>query len=102
MSPRGAFGSQPFIPYARFAVATVPRDKEDSEATWEGTMKLAIALPTGFAVVLLTTVGLALLISSALSLDIDLAIFFACQFGGILVVLAIFYFVAERLHRHQQ
>jgi len=59
-------------------------------------MKLAIALPTGLAVALLTAVGLGLLIGLAVPLDIDLATFFATKFGGILIILAIFYFVAER------
>ena len=58
-----------------------------------------IALPTGFAVVLFTLVGLTLLIGLALPLDIDVAIFFATEFSGILLILAVFYFVAERLSR---
>jgi hypothetical protein len=59
-------------------------------------MKLAIAVPTGLAVALLTAVGLGLLIGLAIPIDIDLAIFFATKFGGTLIGLAILYFVTER------
>jgi len=59
-------------------------------------MKLAVALPTGLVVVLLTAVGLGLLIGLAIPIDIDLATFFATKFGGTLIGLAILYFVTER------
>ena len=62
-------------------------------------MRHAIASPTGFAIVLLILVGLTLLIGLAVPLDIDAATFFATEFSGILLVLAVFYFVAERLSR---
>ena len=62
-------------------------------------MRHAIASPTGFAIVLLILVGLTLLIGLAVPLDIDVATFFATEFSGILLVLAVFYFVAERLSR---
>ena len=61
-----------------------------------GDMKLAVVLPTGLAVALLTAVGLGLLIGLAVPLDIDLAVFFATELGGIMIVLAILYFVTER------
>lgn len=62
-------------------------------------MRYAITLPTGFAMMMLGLVGLTLLIGLALPQDIDLAIFFATKFSGILLILAGFYFVAERLSR---
>jgi hypothetical protein len=62
-------------------------------------MKLANALPTGFAVGLLTLFGLGSLVGLALPLDIDLAVFFATQFSGILVVLVTCYVFAEHIER---
>ena len=62
-------------------------------------MRHAIALPTGFAMLLLVLDGLTLLIGLALPLDIDVATFFATEFSGILLILAVFYFVAERFSR---
>ena len=62
-------------------------------------MRYTITLPTGFAMMMFILVGLTLLIGLALPQDIDLAIFFAIKFSGILLVLGGFYFVAERLSR---
>ena len=63
-------------------------------------MKLANALPTGFAVGLLVLLGLGLLVGLALSLDTDLAVFFATQFGSILIVLVACYVLTEHIeHR---
>ena len=65
-------------------------------------MKFANAIPTGFAVGLLTLLGLGLLIGLAFPLDIDLAVFFATQFGGILVVLVACYVLAECIERRSR
>lgn len=62
-------------------------------------MRHAITLPTGFAMMMFILVGLTLLIGVALPQDIDLAIFFAMMFSGILLVLGCFYFIAERISR---
>ena len=65
-------------------------------------MKLADTSPTGFAVGLLTLLGLGLLVGLALPLDIDLAVFFATQFGGILVVLVACYILTEHIERRSR
>lgn len=63
-------------------------------------MKFTNALPTGFALVLLALLGLGLLVGLALPLDIDLAVFFATQFGSILIVLVACYVLTEHIeHR---
>lgn len=65
-------------------------------------MRYATTLPTGFAMMMLTLVGLTLLVGLALPQDIDLAIFFATEFSGILLILGGLYFVAERLSRRSE
>lgn len=62
-------------------------------------MRYAITLPTGFAMMMLIFVGLAMIIGLALPQDIDLAIFFATMFGGIFLILGGAYWVAERFSR---
>ena len=62
-------------------------------------MRYTITLPTGFAMMMLIFVGLAMIIGLALPRDIDLAIFFATMFGGILFILGGAYWFAERISR---